>query len=79
MEPHTCAPEIKIIEEDDTEEKETGDANNQALAAFTPVNLSFHDMSYEVKASKGSGKLRLLRNVSGIFRSGRMCALMVSA
>jgi len=76
-EPQTCAPEIKK-NEDDTEDKETRDANNQALADFTPVNLSFHDLCYEVKASKGSGKLRLLKSVSGIFRSGRMCALMVS-
>eukprot|EP00984_Skeletonema_dohrnii_P010925 scaffold4300_cov116-Skeletonema_dohrnii-CCMP3373.AAC.4 len=75
-EPQTCAPEIKKNEEDDTEDKEPRDANNQALAAFTPVNLSFHDLCYEVKASKGSEKLRLLKSVSGIFRSGRMCALM---
>lgn len=68
------APEIQEIEKDETEEEEIGDA----LTAFTPVDLSFHDLCYEVNASKGSEKLRLLKSVSGIFRSGRMCALMVS-
>jgi ABC-type multidrug transport system ATPase subunit len=74
-EPQKSAPEI---EEDKTEEEkeEIEDADNQALTAFTPVDLSFHDLCYEVKASKGSEKLRLLKSVSGIFRSGRMCALM---
>ena len=78
-EPQKSAPEIEEIEKDETEEEEIGgDAHNQALTAFTPVNLSFHDLCYEVNASKGSEKLRLLKSVSGIFRSGRMCALMVS-
>ena len=74
-EPQKSAPDVQEIKGD---EKDDGDANNDAVAAFTPVNLSFHDLCYEVKASKGSEKLRLLKSVSGIFRSGRMCALMVS-
>jgi len=60
------------------EDKEVNDANIESLTAFTPVDLSFHDLCYEVKASKGSEKLRLLKSVSGIFKAGRMCALMVS-
>jgi ABC-type lipoprotein export system ATPase subunit len=46
---------------------------------FKPVNLSFHDICYDVTASKGKATLRLLNNVNGIFRSGRMCALMGSS
>jgi hypothetical protein len=76
-EPQKCSPDMPKIEEKE-EEKETGDANNESLPAFTPVDLSFHDLCYEVKASKGSEKLSLLKSVSGIFRAGRMCALMVS-
>lgn len=45
--------------------------------SFNPVTLSFHDVCYDVTASTSSEKLRLLNNVNGIFRSGRMCALMV--
>lgn len=46
---------------------------------FTPVDLSFKDICYDVSASKGKGTLRLLNNMSGIFRRGRMCALMGSS
>jgi len=59
------------------EEKETVDGNASFHdATFIPVNLSFKDLSYEVKASKGSETLRLLNNISGVFSPGRMCALM---
>ena len=81
-EPQKYAPEPEIEKdttETEDEEDEFDDAPNQALTAlstFTPVDLSFHDLCYEVKASRGSEKLRLLKSVSGIFRSGRMCALM---
>lgn len=60
------------------DEKEDESLSNHAFAkdaSFVPVNLSFKDIRYEVKASKGSEKLRLLNNVSGVFRAGRMCAL----
>ena len=43
---------------------------------FVPVNLSFENLSYEVKASTGSEQVTLLDNISGIFQAGRMCALM---
>ena len=58
------------------EEETDGDGKSKnAAATFTPVNLSFKDLVYEVKASKGSETLRLLDNISGVFSSGRMCAL----
>lgn len=46
---------------------------------FTPVTLSFCDVCYEVTASTTKEQLKLLKNVNGIFRPGKMCALMVCA
>jgi ABC-type multidrug transport system ATPase subunit/ABC-type multidrug transport system permease subunit len=46
---------------------------------FTPVDLAFEDVTYEVKPSTGDGSLRLLNKVNGIFRSGRLVALMGSS
>lgn len=46
---------------------------------FTPVDLTFEKLVYEVKASTGHERLRLLNEVSGIFKRGRMCALMGSS
>lgn len=46
---------------------------------FTPVDLSFDKLSYEVVASTTKEKLRLLNEVSGVFKAGRMCALMGSS
>lgn len=43
---------------------------------FTPVDLTFDKLVYEVKASTSGDTLRLLNEVSGIFKAGRMCALM---
>ena len=43
---------------------------------FTPVDLTFNNLVYEVKASTGNDTLRLLNEVSGVFKAGRMCALM---
>lgn len=56
----------------DEGKKESPESND---AAFIPVNLSFKDLRYEVKASTGSDKLCLLSDVSGVFSAGRMCAL----
>jgi ABC-2 type transporter len=44
---------------------------------FQPVTLSFHSICYDVQTSTSNEKLRLLDNVNGVFRPGRMCALMV--
>jgi hypothetical protein len=43
---------------------------------FTPVDLTFKDLVYEVDASTGGETLRLLNEVGGAFTAGRMCALM---
>ena len=57
-------------------EEEDDDDDLELDKAFIPVDLSFQNLSYEVKASTGSEKLHLLSDVSGIFSAGRMCALM---
>ena len=46
---------------------------------FTKINLTFENISYEVKSSKGGETLKLLDNVSGALIAGRMCALMGSS
>jgi len=46
---------------------------------FTPVDLSFEKLVYEVKASTGKETLKLLNEVSGVFGAGRMVALMGSS
>jgi ABC-type multidrug transport system ATPase subunit/ABC-type multidrug transport system permease subunit len=46
---------------------------------FTPVDLTFENVVYEVPASTGGETLRLLNEVSGALLAGRMCALMGSS
>ena len=46
---------------------------------FKPVTLTFTNICYDVKASKGNKTIRLLNDVNGIFEAGRMCALMGSS
>lgn len=67
-----------IVETKDEVEDEVSESENNSFddASFIPVDLSFSNLCYDVKASKGSDKLRLLKNVSGVFSSGRLCALM---
>lgn len=43
---------------------------------FTPVTLSFHDISYEVPASTNNESMKILANVNGVFRPRRMGCLM---
>lgn len=38
---------------------------------FTPVDLTFNNLVYEVLASTGGDKIRLLNEISGSFRAGR--------
>lgn len=57
------------------EKADAGDFN----LPFTPVDLTFENMVYEVKASTGDETLKLLNEVSGAFVAGRMCALMGSS
>lgn len=65
----------KSRSEDDAVAKPGSDFN----LPFTPVDLTFENLCYEVKPSTGDGMLKLLNNVSGAFRGGRMCALMGSS
>lgn len=62
---------------------ETGDVPNvengetdKIVIPFKPVTLSFQDLCYEVTASTSKEKLMLLKQINGVFRPGRMCALM---
>ena len=55
------------------------DGSVELTFPFKPVTLSFQNICYDVKASKGTSTLRLLNNVDGLFESGRMIALMGSS
>jgi ABC-type lipoprotein export system ATPase subunit len=46
---------------------------------FTPVDLSFENVCYDVRASTSNEQLRLLHSIGGIFRHGRLTALMGSS
>lgn len=63
---------IKPISMGASGETSSNDFNNP----FTPVDLTFCKVVYEVDASTNNEKLRLLNEVSGVFAAGRMCALM---
>jgi ABC-2 type transporter len=54
------------------------DSTAAALArlSFQQVTLTFKGLSYEVKASTSNERLLLLKEVSGVFYPGRMCAIM---
>lgn len=52
---------------------------SEVQVPFIPVDLSFENLCYEVTASTSKEKLRLLNEVSGVFKAGRMCALMGSS
>lgn len=64
----------KTLEEIQSEAEETTEGRIEI--SFIPVTLSFQDICYEVTASTTKEKLMLLKNINGIFRPGRMCALM---
>lgn len=65
---------------DTEEENDEGDNSKSDFnLPFTPVDLTFENLCYEVHASTGDEMLRLLNNVNGAFRAGRMCALMGSS
>lgn len=46
---------------------------------FIPVDLTFKNISYEVQTSTGNERLKILNDVSGCLKAGRMCALMGSS
>jgi hypothetical protein len=66
-------------EEETDEDDDVGDEASVVDIPFKPVTLTFTDICYDVKASKGNDTLRLLNNANGIFTSGRMLALMGSS
>jgi hypothetical protein len=51
-------------------------AGSLARLSFQQVTLTFQGLSYEVKPSTSNEKLSLLKDVSGVFYPGRMCAIM---
>lgn len=72
---------VRIEPERQPKKVSIGKAKNseQFSIPFTPVDLSFDKLVYEVDASTSKEKLRLLNEVSGVFKAGRMCALMGSS
>jgi len=74
-------PSFESIEKADESirEQAEGDGANDSddvNISFKPITLSFEDICYDVKTSTGDEDLRLLHNVNGYFKAGRMCALM---
>jgi hypothetical protein len=53
-----------------------GSSEENVDLSFKPITLSFENICYDVKTSKGDENLRLLHNINGFFKAGRMCALM---
>lgn len=77
---NTIEPEQVHVKEKNKVSLGTAAAVEQGTSQFNlpfiPVDLSFDKIVYEVKASTSGETLRLLNEVSGIFKAGRMCALM---
>lgn len=69
-------PDRQHVEVDICKPKEK---TSEVQVPFIPVDLSFENLCYEVTASTSKDKLRLLNEVSGVFKAGRMCALMGSS
>jgi ABC-type multidrug transport system ATPase subunit/ABC-type multidrug transport system permease subunit len=76
----TKAPPVTAAFGDQEVYPEEREQEVEAVAIpFTPVDLTFENVVYEVQASKGEERLRLLNGVSGSLKAGRMCALMGSS
>ncbi|KAG7357215.1 multidrug ABC transporter ATPase [Nitzschia inconspicua] len=75
-----ASPSFEAVEKAEQELKlqseGASDDSTQVNIPFKPITLSFEDISYDVKTSTGDEDLRLLHDISGCFRAGRMCALM---
>lgn len=67
------------VSADELHEQNESDGEEDIALEFTPVTLTFNDVCYDVTTSKGKEQLRLLHDVTGVFKSGRMCALMGSS
>ncbi len=75
---------VRIEIRQSTVDKDVEDDGNDFQAEslnvpFTPVDLVFENICYEVPTSTGGGSLKLLNDVTGVLKSGRMCALMGSS
>ena len=74
-------PSYEAIEKPDERHSESVKSNQKVRdddvnIPFKPITLSFENVCYDVKSSTGEEDIRLLCNVDGYFRPGRMCALM---
>jgi ABC-type lipoprotein export system ATPase subunit len=72
-------PSTEAVERADEEvlEQETGNPEHESVnVPFTPITLTFEKVCYDVKSSTGDEDLRLLHEVYGYLKAGRMCALM---
>ena len=70
---------VPTVEIDSLEESQEEGESDDFDVPFTPVDLTFENISYEVKSSTGGGSLKLLNSITGVLKSGRMCALMGSS
>jgi ABC-type Mn2+/Zn2+ transport system ATPase subunit len=72
-------PSIEDDEDNVTDAAQGSNAagtEEDADVPFKPITLSFENVCYDVKASTSNEDLRLLNNINGFFKAGRMCALM---
>ena len=74
-----AAPIADKPERGDKEVTTTSQGRRRIEIPFKPVDLCFRDIGYEVTASTTKDTLKLLKSISGVFRCGRMCALMGSS
>jgi ABC-type multidrug transport system fused ATPase/permease subunit len=74
-----AAPPKPVAEQMANDNGEDLRAGVEIPIPFKPVSLSFSDICYEVTASTSNEQLKLLNNVNGVFRAGRLCALMGSS
>ena len=70
------AIEREVEESGETSENSGTSEREDANIPFQPITLSFASVCYDVKPSTGGEDIRLLHDVNGYFRAGRMCALM---
>jgi ABC-type lipoprotein export system ATPase subunit len=71
-------PSFEAVERADLELRshEDGHCESGVTIPFKPITVSFEKVCYDVKTSTGGEDLRLLNDIYGYFKAGRMCALM---
>mmetsp|Transcript_30603 Transcript_30603/g.46305 ORF Transcript_30603/g.46305 Transcript_30603/m.46305 type:complete len:1119 (-) Transcript_30603:2392-5748(-) len=73
---------VKDQDIDEKEKKKSEDVVSQSIVTqlpFTRVDLTFKNITYDVVASTTGETLKLLKNVNGFMKAGRMCALVGSS